>query len=119
MKKVQKLSVPVSPEAAAFTVVVSQLLESKGLDCVATWEDLPMQVVIQELRSKLTILDNPRLDLVDPGAIFQQAVLIGAYAMILTELAQRKKKAQGLRGYSIPPAMLRLVEAPNKIVSKA
>lgn len=82
-RKVKTLAIPVSPEVAAFAVVLETKLQMEGFDHAPTWEDIAQDRLVKQLKMKIDKLT--KMDLTDPHEVFQKAVVIGIVAMMLSE----------------------------------
>ena len=95
-KKMKTLEVPVSPEVAAFAVVMETKLQMEGYDHVQSWEGIPLQQLAKQLAMKIHKLEAIDLEKADPHEVFTKAVVIGSLAMMLAELAAKKKEGAGV-----------------------
>lgn len=109
--KTKTLSYPVSPEVAAFAVVVEGRLVLEGYDQVESWEGIPVSKLMSQLEAKAK-----RLAAADPGnatELFNKAVILGAFAMMIAEKAARSKETEGgsVVEFPMPPTSTQLVAA--------
>lgn len=91
-KKTRTLSVPVSPEVAAFAVVMEARLALEGYDEVEKWEGISTDKLMKQLEMKAK-----RLAAADPTnatELFNKAVIIGNLAMMLAEKSMRAREVQ-------------------------
>lgn len=91
-KKTRTLSVPVSPEVAAFAAVMEARLVLEGYDDVESWEGISIQKLQKQLESKAK-----RLAAADPTnatELFNKAVIIGNLAMMIAEKAMVARQEQ-------------------------
>jgi len=98
-RKTKKLGIPVSPEVASFAVCLEFYLESRGLDLLESWEGVPITDIVSQLRSKILELDPAKVNRANPRALFERAVILGCYCMMLCELAYQRsneKKSAGV-----------------------
>jgi hypothetical protein len=104
--KTKKLSIPVSPEIASFAVCLESYLESRGLDLLESWEGVPLEEVVHQLRDKIVQLDPDRLSRANPHALFEHAISMGCYVMMLSELVFQRSGIEREQLQSIPSVML-------------
>jgi hypothetical protein len=90
-KKTKTLGEPVSPEIAAFSVVMENKLQREGFGDVGEWEGIPIPFLIRQLESKIRVLKGLDAD-ANPSEVFAKAAVIGTVAMMLAELTARKRK---------------------------
>lgn len=89
--KSRTLSVPVSPEVAAFAVVMEARLALEGYDEVEKWEGISTEKLMKQLEAKAK-----RLAAADPTnatELFNKAVIIGNLAMMIADKAARQLEA--------------------------
>jgi hypothetical protein len=91
-KKTNTLGTPVSPEIAAFSVVMEAKLQLEGYDIIQSWEGIPLPTLIRQLEAKIQKLKAT--DLSNPHDIFTKAVVIGSLAMMVAELSARKQEGK-------------------------
>jgi len=111
--KTKKLSIPVSPEIASFSVCLESYLEARGLDLLESWEGVPMKEIVRQLRDKVLQLDLDKLDQANPHALFEHVISMGCYVMILSELVYQKSGVDRNELQSIPPSVL-MLPTPKK-----
>lgn len=101
--KAKKLSIPVSPEVASFAVCLESYLASRGLDHCESWDGIPIESILKQLQAAISQLNVSRIGEARPRAIFERAIIIGCYAMMVSELAyqrnQTEKHALAFTGY--------------------
>lgn len=92
-KKVTSLQVPVSPEVASFAVVMEAKLQMEGYDQVESWQAIPLEKLLAQLKVK-----TERLAATDPSnpfELFTKSVVIGNLAMMIAEKsAQMRERAE-------------------------
>lgn len=90
-KKTKTLGEPVSPEIAAFAVVLENKLQREGFGEAESWGDIPIPFLIRQLESKVRALKDLDADNC-PSEVFAKAAVIGTLSMLLAELVSRKRK---------------------------
>jgi len=93
-KKTNTLGTPVSPEIAAFSVVMEAKLQLEGYDIIQSWEGIPLPTLIRQLEAKIQKLKATDLSKAHPHDIFTKAVVIGSLAMMVAELSARKQEGK-------------------------
>lgn len=93
-KRMKTLSIPVSPEVAAFSVVMETKLQMEGYDHVQSWENIPLEDLVKQLNLKIRKLQEVDLSKANPHEVFTKAVVIGSLSMMLAELTARMKESQ-------------------------
>lgn len=93
-KKMKTLSIPVSPEIAAFAVVMETKLQMEGYDHVASWEGIPLEDLVKQLELKIRKLKALDLSKADPHEVFVKSVVIGSLAMMVAELSAQKQEVK-------------------------
>lgn len=94
-KKTAALQAPVSPEVASFAVVMEAKLQMEGYDQLESWEGIPLEKLLAQLKVK-----TERLAATDPTKVFElftRSVVIGNLAMMIAEKsAQMREKAEAI-----------------------
>lgn len=111
--KTKVLEIPVSPEVAAFAVVMETKLQMEGLDMEESWQGFQPRDLLKQIRSKLGKLEGFDLEKADPHEIFSKAVALGCFAMMLAEKAATRE-AVDRPGLVQPKPFLRLLPTPGK-----
>lgn len=112
--KTRKLSIPVSPEVASFSVCLESYLEARGLDLVESWEGIPLEELVKLLRDKVNQLELDKLDRANPHALFDHVISMGCFVMMMTELVYQKSGVEREQLQSIPPSVMLLPVAKKK-----
>lgn len=85
--KSKDLSVPIGPEVAAFAAAMHAKMKMDGLHTVREWEGMP----IAELKAHLAKKVRRLLENDDDSGLFLQAVVVGAFSMMIAEKSARKR----------------------------
>ena len=89
--KMKTLDIPVSPEVAAFAVVMEAKLQMEGYDQVESWKDIPLERLVAQMKTKVE-----RLAATDPKnayEVFTKAVVLGNLAMMIAEKTALAREA--------------------------
>ena len=93
--KTKSLEVSVSPEVAAFSAAMELFLRSKGQDQAESWEAFPVGGIVRQLQNKLCSIDPEQVGAMPPHILFERAIQLGCYALMLAESVSRQQKEEG------------------------
>lgn len=89
-KKTKVLETPVSPEVAAFSVVMEAKLQMAGYDQVESWEGIPLPVLLQQIKAIVQRLGKEPLETGDVRKLFERFVELGSLSMMAAEMTIRR-----------------------------
>lgn len=85
--KSKDLSVPIGPEVAAFAAAMHAKMQMEGFHSIREWEGLSIADLKAHLAKKVRrLLEND-----DDSGLFIQAVVVGAFSMMIAEKSARKR----------------------------
>ncbi len=90
-KKTRTLSAPVSPEIAAFAVVMEARLVLEEFDQADSWDGVPIGSLMRSLEMKAKRLAS--VDPENPTELLNRAAIIGNLAMMIAEKSSRVRQA--------------------------